>query len=41
MTAELAEQLLQPVTDEEAADDGAEDCDSEGHTWDLPSEASA
>ena len=31
MTAELAQELLQPVTDEEAADDGAEDGDSERH----------
>ena len=41
MTAELAEQLLQPVTDEEAADDGAEDCETERHTWDLPLQARA
>jgi hypothetical protein len=41
VSAELTEELLEPMTDEEAADDGAEHCDSERHTWNLPMLANA
>ena len=41
MTAELAEELLEAVPDEETADDGAKDCDSEGHVYNLPPSAVA